>query len=515
MNQAHLLARAARVFPFRPAVSRGVSVVADYRALAGNAARVAYALRHDLNLAAGDRVALCMTNSPEYLELLFGIWWAGLVAVPVNAKLHHKEVAYITAHSGSRLCFATPDLAQSLQSLPHDVEGLRRVMVVGTDEYHAMLGEQMLAVQDCESNALAWLFYTSGTTGRPKGVMITHANLMLASLCYFSDVDGIADGDCILHAAPMSHGSGLYSVAHVLRAANQIIPESGHFDPAEIFSLAHHWRGMALFAAPTMVHRLVALARRAAPPLEGLKSVIYGGGPMYLADIRAALEVMGNRFIQIYGQGECPMSITALSRAHLSDRAHPRWQARAASVGVAHSAVQVRVADSEDRALPAGEVGEILVRGDIVMAGYWANPEASAATLRSGWLHTGDVGVLDEDGFLTLKDRSKDLIISGGTNIYPREVEEVLLKHPDVSEVSVVGRTHPEWGEEVLAFVVRRPGTLVSEADLDALCLSEIARFKRPKAYRFIDVLPKNNYGKVLKTVLREALQTENREGDG
>jgi long-chain acyl-CoA synthetase len=162
------------------------------------------------------------------------------------------------------------------------------------------------------------------------------------------------------------------------------------------------------------------------------------------------------------------------------------------------------VADEDDRDMPVGEIGEILVKGDVVMKGYWNNPEASAAALRGGWLHTGDMGALDENGFLTLKDRSKDLIISGGSNIYPREVEEVLLRHDGVLECSVIGRPHPDWGEEVVAFVVAKDGADVKEAELDSLCLEHIARFKRPKAYRFIDALPKNNYGKVLKTELRD-----------
>jgi long-chain acyl-CoA synthetase len=175
----------------------------------------------------------------------------------------------------------------------------------------------------------------------------------------------------------------------------------------------------------------------------------------------------------------------------------------------------VRVADAEDRSLPDGEIGEILVRGETVMRGYWQNSQASSETLRNGWLHTGDVGSFDEDGFLTLRDRSKDLIISGGSNIYPREVEEVLLRHPAVSEVSVVGRPHPEWGEEVIAFVVLNEGAGVLEQELDALCLDHIARFKRPKSYRFVHDLPKNNYGKVLKTELRAQLQGEIGEEQG
>jgi long-chain acyl-CoA synthetase len=201
--------------------------------------------------------------------------------------------------------------------------------------------------------------------------------------------------------------------------------------------------------------------------------------------------------VQIYGQGECPMGITALSRAQLQDTAHPRHAQRIASVGVAQSAVEVRV-DA-----PAGQAGEVLVRGDTVMAGYWGNAAATAQTLRDGWLHTGDVGALDTDGFLTLMDRSKDLIISGGSNIYPREVEEVLLRHPAVREVAVIGRPHAEWGEEVVAFVVPLTGAALDMAELDALCLDSIARFKRPRHYRLVQELPKNNYGKVLKTALR------------
>jgi long-chain acyl-CoA synthetase len=262
-----------------------------------------------------------------------------------------------------------------------------------------------------------------------------------------------------------------------------------------------------MFAAPTMVHRLVAHARAQAPSLDGLKTIVYGGGPMYLQDVKNALDAMGPRFAQIYGQGESPMTITALSKFHLADRNHPRYDERLASVGVAQPAVEVRVADAQDRPLAPGEIGEILVRGDTVMRGYWRNPDASMETLRNGWLHTGDVGSFDEDGFLTLRDRSKDMIISGGSNIYPREVEEVLLRHPAVSEVSVVGRPHPEWGEDVVAFVVARDGTRIDDRELDALCLGHIARFKRPKQYFFVADLPKNHYGKVLKTALRERLE--------
>jgi len=502
MNLAQLLARSARAFPGRPAVAAGGRLRADYGALARRSAALAAALRGALRLAPGDRVGLLMANSPEYVEILWAAWWAGLAVVPINAKLHPKEVEYILDHSAARVCFVSPELAASA--------GGGRVIVAGSEEYRGLHArDEEPAVADAAPDDLAWLFYTSGTTGRPKGVMITHRNLLAMSLCYLADVDAIGTDDCIVHAAPMSHGSGLYGLPYVLRAAKQVIPESGGFEAAEVFELARTHGGVAMFAAPTMVKRLVDHARAVRPPPDGLKTIVYGGGPMYLADIRDALAVMGQRFVQIYGQGESPMTISALGREHFADAAHPRHLARLASVGVAQSGMEIRVADEADRDLPAGTPGEVLARGDAVMKGYWRNPEATAAALRGGWLHTGDVGALDADGFLTLMDRSKDLIISGGSNIYPREVEEALLRHPDVHEVSVVGRPHQEWGEEVVAFVVQRPGASLDADALDRICLDNIARFKRPRAYRFVSSLPKNHYGKVLKTELRAELARE------
>jgi acyl-CoA synthetase (AMP-forming)/AMP-acid ligase II len=264
---------------------------------------------------------------------------------------------------------------------------------------------------------------------------------------------------------------------------------------------------VAMFAAPTMVRRLVDTAKKRGETGQGIRTIVYGGGPMYLADIREALAVMGQRFVQIYGQGESPMTITSLPRSWHADTAHPRYLERLASVGVAQSVMLVRITGADGEPLSAGETGEIEAKGPAVMLGYWNNPEANEATLEDGWLRTGDVGRLDADGFLTLSDRSKDVIISGGTNIYPREVEEALLTHPDVHEVSAIGVPDPEWGEIVVACVVLEDGAAVDHAALDAHCLNAIARFKRPKRYVFLEALPKNNYGKVLKTELRERMK--------
>jgi long-chain acyl-CoA synthetase len=247
-----------------------------------------------------------------------------------------------------------------------------------------------------------------------------------------------------------------------------------------------------------MVVRL--LASPAARPPRNLKTITYGGAPMYVADCLRAIELFGPRLYQLLGQGEAPMTITGLPQSlHNRDSVE-----KLSTCGFARTGVEVKIFDAGDRELPPGETGEIVTRSDCVMAGYWANPQATAKTLRGGWLHTGDLGSMDAEGFVTIKDRSKDMIISGGSNIYPREIEEVLLRHPAVAECSVVGRPHPEWGEEVVAFVVKKAP--LPPGELDALCLQNIARSKRPREYRFVDSLPKNNYGKVLKTELRKLL---------
>ncbi len=506
INIAQLLLRAAHVHPQRPALASGKRLLASYAELALRVGRLAAGLA--ARLQPDERVGLVMKNCPQYVELMFACWHAGLAVVPINAKLHPKELEFILTDSGARLCFATADLYAALAPLA--VAGLEQVIDVDGPEYARLCAAAPMPVASRTADDAAWLFYTSGTTGRPKGVTLTHRNAMAAILNYLADVDTIAPGDAIIHAAPMSHGSGFYMLPHVAHAGLNVVPESGGFDPAEIYALLQAHRGVTMFAAPTMVKRLVDHPDDA--DTSGLKTIVYGGGPMYVADCKAALQRFGFKLVQIYGQGESPMTITCMDKAFHADTAHPRYEQRLASVGHAFTGVEVRVADADDRPLPGGEIGEILVRGDVVMTGYWNNPAASAETLRGGWLHTGDVGSMDEDGFLTLKDRSKDVIISGGSNIYPREVEEVLLRHPGVSEVSVVGQADPEWGEIVIAFIVPR-GNPPDSAALDALCLDNIARFKRPKRYVVVEALPKNNTGKVLKTRLRELLAESGNTG--
>ena len=485
MNLVHLLLRTARWLPERPALALGKQAVLTYRELAHRVERLSAGLRKNFKLKNQDRVALAMKNCPEYYEILFACWHAGLVPVPMNAKLHPKEFATILENSGAKICFVTPNLESAVAS---------GISVAKLEKFH----EAPAAPAELAPDDIAWLFYTSGTTGAPKGAMLTHRNLLFQAHAYFADIDKLAPSDAILHPAPLSHGSGLYGLPHFAAGAVNVIPESGHFEPEEIFELLERWPGASFFAAPTMVVRL--LASRAARTPRAMKTLIYGGAPMYVADSLRAIELFGPRMYQLYGQGEAPMTITGLPQK-LHDRV---FIEKLTTCGIARTGVEVKIFSETDEELPCGETGEIVTRSDCVMAGYWSNPAASAHAMRAGWLHTGDVGSLDAAGFLTIKDRSKDLIISGGANIYPREIEEVLLKHPSVAECSVVGRPHPEWGEEVVAFLVAKAKIPVEE--LERLCLDNIARFKRPREYRFVDALPKNNYGKVLKTELRARL---------
>ncbi len=509
MNMADWLAAAARLHPAAPALLEGTEVRADYATFARRAASIAANLRAKHGIVPGDRVALFLSNCTQYLEAFYGIWWAGAVAVPINAKLHGMEAAWICANSGAKLAFVDSDTLVTLgDARANDADPIV-LLDIGSAAFSALYDANATSSPVVrEIDDLAWLFYTSGTTGRPKGVMLSNGNLVSMSLCYLADVDSVEQRDAAVYAAPLSHGAGLYNFIHIRHAARHVIPASGGFDADEVLDLGRALGSVSMFCAPTMVNRLVAAAKARGENGEGLKTIVYGGAPMYLDDIKAAMTVLGPRFIQIYGQGESPMTITSLPRALHVDRDNPRYIERLSSVGIAQSAVSVRITDDEGRPLPPGEVGEVEAKGPPVMLGYWNNPEATRETIVDGWLRTGDVGKLDEDGFLSLSDRSKDVIISGGTNIYPREVEEALLTHPAIREVSVIGVPDPEWGENVVAYVVVESGAQFDEKIFDAHCLARIARFKRPKRYVQLDELPKSNYGKILKTALREMYVT-------
>lgn len=506
VNIASWLEKNGRSYPLRPAIALGNTVHCNYGEWARNARKIASGLTNRYGCAAGQRVAIVMENRPEYLEVLFGAWHAGMVVVPINARLHGREIAYILNHCDAKVALTSPILADVISPCIGRGEPCEHIVVVGTKEWRNTKKCDGMDLVPRGPDDAAWLFYTSGTTGRPKGATLTHRNLLIMTLSYFADIDAIGPTDAILHAAPLSHGSGLYSLPHIAKAAVNVMPEASSFDPTEMRALLRHWSNASFFSAPTMLKRLIGDADLSIAEFGNLKSAIYGGGPMYVADLKRAIEILGGRLVQIYGQGEAPMTITSLSKeAHRASDGSCS-QSRLGSVGIPRTGVEVRICGECGEEQAAGKSGEIEVRSDVVMSGYWKDEESSNSVMHDGWLRTGDIGVFDDTGFLTLIDRSKDVIISGGQNIYPREVEEVLQAHPSVKEVSVVGRSSREWGEEVVAFVVPNEGARLEASELDQLCLKSIARFKRPRAYHFLESLPKSEYGKILKTVLRQRL---------
>jgi len=511
MNISHWLYQTGLSRSSTPAIRFGTDLHATYGDFAQRSAAIGHYLTDTLNIGRGDRVALFVGNCPEYLEVLHGVFWIGAIAVPINHKLHPREAAWIISNAEAKVAITeTGNVYPGVDDLEGECIELG---IWGDDLINvAQNAPPVTPPVDTDSDEVAWLFYTSGTTGRPKGVMLTHRNLIAMSMSYALDVDTVSPQDNSLYAAPMSHGAGLYHFPIIRAGGCHIVPQSRSFDPAEVAGLARELSNLVFFAAPTMVKRLIAHAAETGYDGAGIKTIIYGGGPMYLADIDEALSRFRVRFVHIYGQGESPMTITVLPHDLVVDTSHPNASARRASVGFAQACVQVRVVDKfmQDRA--TDEVGEVVVAGDTVMKGYWRNDDATAKTVVDGWLWTGDLGSIDRDGFLTLTDRSKDVIISGGTNIYPREVEETLLAHDAVFEVSVIGMPCTEWGEEVVSFVVLGADKTCDTVELDAWCKSRMASFKKPKQYHFLQDLPKNSYGKVLKTSLRESAQLLSRK---
>lgn len=500
MNIANCLVKSTLNNPNAIAIYEGKTPYATYAELLVDAKRLATGLQQQ-GMQKGDKVAVFSENCPEYLAFFYAVWWIGGVIVPINYKLHPAEATWIIEHSQAKWLFSQT----TLDNLPSAC----RNVVINSEDYQALLrvsAEPRLAHPIALSgDDVAWLFYTSGTTGRPKGAMLTHQNLITMILNYGTDVDSANPRYQQLYAAPMSHGAGLYHLVFINSGAAHIIPKSRQFNEKEIQMLAEHFGHIVMFAAPTMVRRLVQWATDHDWHGEGIQTIIYGGGPMYVTDINAALAQFGDKFVQIYGQGETPMTISSLKREQLSAE-HPDTEKRKTSVGQVMTGIRVSIVDEHFAELPPYQTGEIVVKGDSVMKGYFNNTAATEETLVNQWLRTGDLGYFDDAGFLYLTDRMKDVIISGGSNIYPREVEEVLLCHPAIDAVSVVGQKDSEWGEIVVAFVVLQTGATVDATALDTWCKQQIASFKKPKRYHFIKELPKNSYGKVLKTQLREQL---------
>jgi long-chain acyl-CoA synthetase len=513
LNLSYLLTRSAKLWPDAPAVLRD-GLQRSYRELDRRVSCLASALK-SLGVPAGARIGVICNSEPRGLEALFGPLRAGLVIVPMNPKLHPHEHAYMLKNCGAAALICGAEYAEGLMEVRREMPLDMHFIAIDDDmasspscrNYEDLLatGDPDFADAPIEPDDTAWLFYTSGTTGKPKGAMLTHRNIMAMLQTQLIDINPAVQTDRLAYVAPISHSAGLMSFHHIARGAAHVFPSYAGFSAGRFYELVERFRITTCFMVPTMIQMLLDDSSHRTRDISSLQTIVYGGSPMYVDRIQEAVATFGPIFVQLFAQGEAPMGCTALPKtAH--QVADAEGLKRLGSAGRECHQVEVRIADQDDNLLTAGQTGEILVRGDLVMKGYWGNPEATRETLRNGWLHTGDVGYLDEEGYLFITDRSKDVIITGGYNVYPREIEEVLYSHVGVLEATVFGLPDPKWIERVVAAVVVRKGYRLTADELIEYCRSSMAGYKKPSEIRFFEELPKSDYGKILKREIRNQL---------
>lgn len=492
MDATEALRRAARRWPAREALRDGAQHV-TFGELDARVNRLAQHLARS-GVASGDRVATYLPNSIAHVVAQQAILRAGAVWVGINRRLAPPEVAFMLEHADVRVALADPDGLGSVPSAGRTV-----LDVTGAD---AVL-ERRLATEPAtpprppaRPEDVARLRYTSGTTGRPKAAVLTHGCALASLRNLLAELHELGPDDAVAHVAPLTHASEALLGPAFWRGVRSVLCHD--FEPAAFRALIARERVSLLFLVPTMIASLIDGAARP-EELASLRTLVYGAAPIPEDLMVRALDVLGPVLLQIYGLSECPFPITTLRK---EDHLEP---ARRGSCGTPTALNEVEVLDEAGVALPPGEVGTIAVRGPQLMREYWGDPEATAAALADGWLHTGDLGRLDEAGFLTLVDRSDDVIISGGFNVYPREVEVVLEAHPAIAEAAVVGIPHERWGRGVAAWVVCKPSQSADARELIDFCRARLAGYKKPLQVTFVDALPKSSTGKLLRRALRTA----------
>jgi long-chain acyl-CoA synthetase len=479
-----------------------------YREFVERVARLAGALR-ELGMAAGDRVGILSLNSDRYLELYFAIWWGGGVVNPVNIRWSAREIAYSLDDCQTHILavddsFAglVPELIErsgALRTIVHAGDGQPQSGVFAYEQLiaeHAPVGDALRANDD-----LAGIFYTGGTTGFPKGVMLSHSNLYSGAA--IAVLEGVAaDGDVGLHAAPMFHlADGMFALALTLRGCTHVMVPA--FKPDLVLKTIQEQRVSALLLVPTMIQMLVDYPRLPEFRLDSVRRIAYGASPISEALLERAMRCLPTAsFLQCYGQTEMSPIVTVLGPGF--HNAASRRHGRLRSAGRPAAMVEVRIVDAQDHEVPCGTVGEIVARGPGVMLGYWNNAEETAAALRDGWMHTGDGAYMDDEGFVFVVDRIKDMIVSGGENVYSAEVENAIAQHAAVAMCAVIGIPDERWGEAVHAVVVLRPGAVTDAEHIRRHCVELIAGYKCPQTVEFRETLPLSGAGKVLKGALRE-----------
>jgi len=473
---------------------------------------MAAALQSRYGVGKGDRILVQSQNCNQMFEAMFACFRIGAVYVPTNFRQTPEEVVYLAQSSGARgmICNASfPDHAAACMA---GCPGLAFTLAIGDarfgPSYDAVVQEhlgQRPAEVPVDRDDPCWFFFTSGTTGRPKAAVLTHGQMAFVVTNHLADLmPGLTSADASLVVAPLSHGAGVHQLTQVARGVKTVLMPSDRFDIPLAWELIERWKISTIFVVPTILKLLVEHESAGRFDHSSLRYVVYAGAPMYREDQKRALKVLGPVLVQYFGLGEVTGAITVLpARLHTAEDGP---EVRLGTCGFERTGIQLQIQGDDGRSLAPFETGEICAIGPAVFAGYYDNPEANAKAFRDGWFRTGDLGHIDEQGFLYITGRASDMYISGGSNVYPREIEEKILTHPAITEVAVVGVPDPLWGEVGIAVCVAIPGAAVTEAELAAFLDGKVSRYKLPKRFVVWEALPKSAYGKITKKLVREEL---------
>jgi fatty-acyl-CoA synthase len=510
MNLSHFLRQAARRYGGEIGFVRGEDTWTwaelDQRVDAMAAALAARGVKK------GDRILVQSKNGNQMFESMFACFRLGAVWVPTNYRQTPGEVAYLAQSSGASAMICHCDFPEYVAAAREAAPAILFVVSIGTaefgEDYDALVAQhsgQSVPMASVEHDDPCWFFYTSGTTGRPKAAVLTHGQMAFVITNHLCDLmPGTTHRDASLVLAPLSHGAGIHQLVQVARGVKTVLLKSDRFDADEAWGLVAHWRITNMFTVPTIVKMLTEHPSVDAHDHTSLRYMIYAGAPMYREDQKHALRKLGKVLVQYFGLGEVTGNITVLPPALHETEDAPG--VKVGTCGYERTGMQVSIQDDQGRELKAGETGEICVCGPAVFAGYYDNPEANAKAFRDGWFRTGDLGHLDEEGFLYITGRASDMYISGGSNVYPRETEEKILTHPAIAEVAILGVPDRTWGEVGVAVCVLRPNATLNEPELLAWLEGKVARYKLPKRVFFWDALPKSAYGKITKKDVRAEL---------
>lgn len=511
MNLSHFLTQAARRHPGAIGFVWGEKTW-TWAEMEARVNAMAHALVHEFGVRKGDRILVQSSNSNQMFESMFACFRVGAVWVPTNYRQSPDEVAYLAEASGARgmICGAAfPDHARASR----DAAKLEFVIAIGKadfgEDYDTIVARNLGATVRSvavDRDDPCWFFFTSGTTGRPKAAVLTHGQMAFVITNHLCDLmPGTGPDDVSIVVAPLSHGAGVHQLVQVAHGAKTILPRSEKLDVPAVWQLIETWRVTNAFTVPTILKMLIEDPSVDRFDHSSLRYVIYAGAPMYRTDQKRALAKLGPVLVQYFGLGEVTGNITVLPPAH--HRLEDGPEARIGTCGYDRTGMEVQIQNEAGEEVAAGETGEICVIGPAVFAGYYNNPAANAKAFRNGWFRTGDLGHRDENGFVYITGRASDMYISGGSNIYPREIEEKILTHSDISEVAVLGVPDAVWGEVGVAVCVAREGADVAKIDLRAFLDGKVARYKLPKAVVFWDAMPKSAYGKIAKKMIREELE--------